>query len=207
MRFACCALGACLAVMLPSSEARSAAPSLLSSEARSAAPSQGLGAEMRVAGVDLSRLRGGSVPADRAADTAKVPAKQSAKVEILVLHATSGGTGIDPKLGDMPELKKPPFSSYDSYKLLDQSELVLEQGTANAKALPDKGKLTLTLKEIVRSTKKDELDKFVLNASIVKPDDKPFLPSLDVNAHAKERLFIAGQKYDKGILVIVLRVL
>lgn len=195
MRFAVCALGACLAAMLPSSEARSAVPS------------QGIRAELGVDDIGLSQLRGSATPAVRAADTAKVPAKQSAKVEILVLHATSGGTGIDPKLGDMPELKKPPFSSYDSYKLLDQSELVLEQGKANAKALPDKGKLTLTLKEIVLATKKDELDKFVLNASIVKPDDKPFLPSLDVNAHAKERLFIAGQKYDKGILVIVLRVL
>lgn len=196
MRFACCALGACWMVMLTSSEASSAVPS-----------TNGFGAELEVAGVDLSPLQGAPAPSVPVADTAKVPAKQSAKVEVLVLHATSGGTGIDPRLGDMPELKKPPFSSYDSYKLLDQSELVLEQGKANAKPLPDKGKLTLTLKEIVRSTKKDELDKFVLNASIVKPDDKPFLPSLDVNAHAKERLFIAGQKYDKGILVIVLRVL
>jgi hypothetical protein len=142
-----------------------------------------------------------------APDAAKDPAKQAAKVEVLVLHATSGGTGIDPKLGDMPELKKPPFSSYDSYKLLDQVELSLERGKASAKALPDKGKLTLTLKEIVPASKKGELDKYVLNASIAKPDDKPFLPSLDVNAHAKERLFIAGQKYEKGILVIVLRVL
>jgi hypothetical protein len=196
MRFAYCALGACLTVMLPSAEARSAAPS-----------SYGFGAELSVVGLDVSPLGGASASADAAADTVKVPAKQSAKVEVLVLHATSGGTGIDPKLGDMPELKKPPFSSYDSYRLLDQSELVLEQGTASAKPLPDKGKLTLTLKEIVLAKKKDELDKFVLNASIVKPDDKPFLPSLDVNAHAKERLFIAGQKYDKGILVIVLRVL
>jgi hypothetical protein len=196
MKFACCALGACLTVMLASSQASSAAPT-------SSRP----GAELEVGGIDFTPAWAAARSADATADAAKVPAKQSAKVEILVLHATSGGTGIDPKLGDMPELKKPPFSSYDSYKLLDQSELLLEQGTASAKPLPDKGKLTLTLKEIVRATKKGELDKFVLNASIVKPDDKPFLPSLDVNAHAKERLFIAGQKYEKGILVIVLRVL
>ena len=196
MKFACCALGACLTVMLASPQALSAAPT-----------SRGLDAELSVLGIDVSPLQDASTSAGATADPAKVPAKQSAKVELLVLHATSGGTGIDPKLGDVPELKKPPFSSYDSYKLLDQSEIVLEQGKANAKALPDKGKLTLTLKEIVLASKKDELDKFVLNASIVKPDDKPFLPSLDVNAHAKERLFIAGQKYEKGILVIVLRVL
>src|SRR5262245_51267413 len=47
--------------------------------------------------------------------------------DVMVLHATNGGKGIDPRIGNMPELKKPPFSSYDSYELLEKKRLPLDK--------------------------------------------------------------------------------
>src|SRR4051794_30970204 len=49
---------------------------------------------------------------------------------IMVMHATQsdGGGSIDPGIGNMPQLKKPPFSAYNTYKLLDKKVLPLEKG-------------------------------------------------------------------------------
>jgi hypothetical protein len=46
----------------------------------------------------------------------------------------------------------------------------------------------------------------VLSATIEKADGKQFLPGLDVNALKGEYFFIAGQKYNGGILVIGVKV-
>mgnify|MGYP000057658233 CR=1 FL=1 len=46
----------------------------------------------------------------------------------MILHATNDGSGIDPKIGKMPELEKPPLSSFNSYKLLDRPKLSLAKG-------------------------------------------------------------------------------
>ena len=43
--------------------------------------------------------------------------------DIMVLHATNSKKGVDSRIGSMPELQKPPFSSYDSYELLDRQKL------------------------------------------------------------------------------------
>ncbi|MGC4092422.1 MAG: hypothetical protein QM756_32005 [Polyangiaceae bacterium] len=57
--------------------------------------------------------------------------------EVLVLHATNSQKGIDPRIGAMPELKKPPFSSYDSYELLDRARLPLEPKLPKTLKLPN----------------------------------------------------------------------
>jgi len=41
--------------------------------------------------------------------------------EVMVLHAANTGKGIDPRIGEMPELGNAPFSAYDSYSLLDRA--------------------------------------------------------------------------------------
>jgi len=139
---------------------------------------------------------------------AQAPAVQPVNVEIIVLHATNEGTGIDPKIGKMPELGQPPFSSYNSYKLLDRSKLPLTKGNAQTTTLPNQRVMAVTLKDVIEPKKKDEVRKFVLSASIQRPDKgKSFLPLLEVNAKAGETLFVAGQSYKGGILVIGIKVL
>ena len=130
----------------------------------------------------------------------------SAKAEIIVLHATNEGTGIDPKIGKIPALEQPPFSSYNSYKLLDRAEVQLDKGAAQDRTLADGAKLTVALKDIERSKEKGASSKFVISMSIER-DGKSFLPSLEVNAKQSEYFFVAGQKYKGGILVIGIRIL
>ncbi|NUP06429.1 MAG: hypothetical protein HOW73_10260 [Polyangiaceae bacterium] len=139
-------------------------------------------------------------------EIAQAPDASSVKAEIIVLHATNDGKGIDPSIGKMPELGEPPFSAYNSYKQLDKFELELAKGKAKDHKLPDGGKLAVTFKEATKGKKKDDPMRYVLATSIDKPDGKAFLPSLDVNALQGKYFFIAGQKYEKGILVIGIKV-
>ncbi|HHH11746.1 MAG TPA: hypothetical protein ENK23_06710 [Sorangium sp.] len=132
---------------------------------------------------------------------------QQAVAEVVVLHGTNDGKGIDPSIGKLPQLKQPPFSSYDSYQLLKRSELSLKDGGAAATlTLPDKGRFKLALSGVQASKKHGRKTRYKLRASIVKADGKTFLPNMNVNARAGDIFFIAGQKYKGGILVLGIRV-
>jgi hypothetical protein len=134
------------------------------------------------------------------------PSADKARAEIIVLHATNDKKGIDPKIGRMPELAKPPFSSYDSYRLLDRAEIDLAKGQAASKKLPDDGQLAVTLGEIAQPEKKGDPVRYGVGASIKKPGGKTFLPGVTVSAKKGEYFFVAGQTYDKGILVIGIKI-
>ncbi len=139
-------------------------------------------------------------------DASKKAEEVSAAVEIVILHATNSGEGIDPKIGNMPELGKPPFSSYNSYKLLDRVKLGLNKGKTETLKLPNTRELMVSLKDILPPKKKDELKKYVLSASIQKPGGNAVLPLLEVNAKAGDTFFVAGQAHKGGMLVIGIKV-
>jgi len=131
-------------------------------------------------------------------------ASAAATMEVVVLHAKNDGSGIDPKIGPMPELAKPPFSSYSGYKLLGRDSLALRKGQPSTLKLPNGRDLMVTWKDDL--AKPGEPKKYVINASIQKGDGKVFLPLLSVNAKAGEVVFVAGQTHEGGILVIGLKV-
>jgi hypothetical protein len=120
------------------------------------------------------------------------------KVEIMVLHATqSAGAGsIDPQIGDLPQLKRPPFSSYNTYKLLDRKPLGLEKGKPITYVMPNKRVLQVTLQDVTSD------GRFKIAAAINDPNGGAFLKLLEVTAAANETFFVAGQSYNGGILVI-----
>ena len=126
--------------------------------------------------------------------------------EVVILHATNEGTGIDPKIGKMTELGKPPFSAYNSYKLLEQLKISLAKGKPTTTKLPNGSVLMVSLKDVVAAKKPDEPRRFVISASIQKPGGNTFLPLLEVNAKAGENFFVAGQQYLGGILVLGVKV-
>lgn len=134
------------------------------------------------------------------------PAEAAVSAEIVILHATNDGTGIDPKIGKMPELEKPPFSAYNSYKLLERAKIGLAKGKSTTTKLPNDSVLMVSLKDILAAKKQDEPQRFVISASIQKPGGTTFLPLLEVNAKAGENFFVAGQKHKGGILVIGIKV-
>ena len=161
----------------------------------------GLGAQGAIA--DENRASGDHSRAPAQAP----PAASPVNVEVIVLHATNDGSGIDPKIGKIAELSKPPFSSYNSYKLLDRPKLTVAKGKEAKTKLPNDRELAVAFKDILAPKKKDDPTRYVVSASIQKPGGNTFLPLLEVNAKASEWFFVAGQTYKGGILVIGIRVL
>lgn len=129
-------------------------------------------------------------------DTKAPRAEQS--LELLVLHATNRKKGVDPRLKDLPELGKPPFSSYDSYAVLERARLPLEPKQVKTHTLPNGRVFGAELREIQKG------DVMKLAASISEPGGHAFLPLLEVRARVGQRFIVAGQKFKSGILVLVL---
>ena len=149
-----------------------------------------------------------ATPTPRTAPPAEAPKDAVCPVsgELIVLHATNDSSGIDPNIGKMPELGKPPFSSYNSYKLLDRSKLCLAKAKSATTKLPNDRDLMVTLKDILEPTKKGDSKRYVVSASIQKPGGSTFLPLLEVNAKPGETFFVAGQAYKGGMLVIGIKI-
>lgn len=156
-------------------------------------------------GVSLAPLASVAAADQPAAPKAAAP-EASVSADFLVLHGTNDGTGIDAKIGKMPELTKPPFSAYNSYKLLERSTSSSTKSKASTTKLPNGATLKVSLKDVIEPQKKGEAKRFVMSASIQKPGGKDFLPLLEVNAKAGETFFVAGQNYKGGILVIGIKV-
>ncbi len=120
----------------------------------------------------------------------------TANADIMVLHATqvAGPGSIDPRIGSMPQLKKPPFSAYNTYKLLDRKVVPLEKGKAATYALQNGRTLDVTLIDLTG-------DKRYKVAARIEKDGKDFLKS-EVTAATNEPFFVAGQSHQGGILVL-----
>jgi len=140
-------------------------------------------------------------------DDPKPAVEQHYDAEVLVLHATNGDKGIDPRIGKMPQLGQPPFSSYKSYELLKKVKLPLKKEDPNNKEdpkpyeLPNGRFLKTKLLEVLPE------DTVKISASINQPGGKTFLPLLEVKAKLHQSFIVAGQSYKDGILVLVIRVL
>ncbi len=100
----------------------------------------------------------------------------------------------------MPELSKPPFSSYKSYKFLQKVKQPLEADKPKTLKLPNGRVLKTALLEKLAE------GRVKLSASINKPGGKTFLPLLEVKARVGQAFIVAGQAYKGGILVLVVRV-
>lgn len=142
-----------------------------------------------------------------AQSAAPAPAAACVDAEVILLHGTNDGSGIDPKIGKIPELSKPPFSSYNSYKLLERPKVNLCKGKEVKVKLPNDRVLAVKLNDVVAPKKKDDPTRYDVNMSIDKPGGNTFLPLLAVSAKANEWFFVAGQTYKGGMLAIGIKVL
>jgi hypothetical protein len=134
------------------------------------------------------------------AASSKPPVEETFAAEVLILHATNDKKGIDPRIGKLPELGKAPFSTYDSYELVDRARLPLKKDDPQNLKLPNGRTFQVRLNEVPQK------DSVRLSASINRPNGKEFLPLLEVKAHVGQAFIVAGQSYKKGILVLVIRV-
>jgi hypothetical protein len=124
----------------------------------------------------------------------------------MVLHGTNDNTGIDRAIGPMPALTKPPFSAYNSYKLLSRNSVPLPRSVASKLKLPTGRELHVVYKDVLPPQKQGAAARFVVAASIQKASGKDFLPLIEVNATPGEWFWVGGQDYKGGALFIGIRI-
>ncbi len=134
------------------------------------------------------------------------PAPAAISSEVMILHATNDNSGIDPNIGNIPALSKPPFSSYNSYKLLDRTTMPLTRGVAAPLKLPTGRELRLVYKDVIQPQKQGDPPRYVITATIEAATGKSFLPLVEVNAKPGEVFWVGGQEYKGGSLFIGIKV-
>lgn len=150
----------------------------------------------------------------------KVKAPTSVDVELVTVMATHGQPpsrskagrtkgfkGVDPRLGKQPALTKPPFSVYDTFKVLRRGSGVLAKGISWRTKLPSGFDLTVGLKQVVVGKKPDQPMQFVLTARVTKPGTNIAEPVVEARAVGGEMIFVPTPTYRGGILVVGIRVI
>jgi hypothetical protein len=166
----------------------------------SLAPSGTLGGGIQSLHSPLTRSPPAQAPAPKPAAPASI------STEVVVLHATNNNSGIDPKIGRMPALGKPPFSSFNSYKLLSRTSVPLDRGRAAAFKLPSGRELRVVYKDVIPPSQQGQAPRYVVTASILHPGGKPVLPLVEVKAKPYEWFWVGGQAYQGGSLFIGIKV-
>jgi hypothetical protein len=144
--------------------------------------------------VALASAVGFSKPASAAADP-------SADIMELQGTQTPGAGSIDPRVGNVAQLKKPPLSAYNTYKLLDKKTLSVKKGTPVTYPLANGRVLQLTLTETTAE------NRYRVLTAITEANNASYLKKLEVVASPGELFFVAGQNLDpknpdKGALVL-----
>ena len=135
------------------------------------------------------------------APAAALAQDDAAQCTVTEIRASNEKGGVDPKLERMkPKLSKPPFASYDTFKLLGEQAVDAQRGKASSVKLVN-GSLTLLFKDkLVASGGKTRL-RFGIDV-----DDKQGARTISTEAKfdSGDPFFIAGQPYDGGTYVLVL---
>jgi len=122
------------------------------------------------------------------------------RAEVMVIHATKGPDpgSYDSRIGDVSRLKEPPFSSFNTYVLLDKRTLELESGKNGSVALPNGRSLQVAYGGLTPDNRHD------VSASISQADGQSYLKLLRVSASVGQTFFVAGQSYQGGNLVLAI---
>ena len=121
-----------------------------------------------------------------------------ATIDILVLHATNqpGPGSIAPSIANMPQLKRPPFSAYNTYTQLARQSMTLVKGTPASYTLINGRILQITLTNVLPGPR------YEISAAINQPGGGPYINLLRVTSPPNDTFFVAGQQYQGGVLVI-----
>jgi hypothetical protein len=125
----------------------------------------------------------------------KAPAALVLNAEVVVLQATMvPGPGSVPP--GYPQLTKPPFSVFNTYRVLDKKIIPLQVGGTGPFTLPNTRVLQVTF---VNQTPDK---RFHIRVAINQPGGNAYLKLLEVTAGPNETFFVAGQPYNGGVLVL-----
>lgn len=148
---------------------------------------------------------GPAAGSSKVADPSVLPASAAVDAEVTLIHASNDADGgIDPRIGKLPSL-----GNYKSYRLLSRATISLKKSVPTISALPNGRILQIILKDV-----KDH--QFIIDTSINQPaasrdgggtGGSAFLPLLEVRASVDVPVFIAGQTYQGGMLIIAIKIL
>ena len=116
--------------------------------------------------------------------------------EVLVVLAKEEEGTVDPQLKKLTALRRPPFNSFRSMKILSRPKLTLTPGKDAFVSLPNGRRLKLTLLRVMPD------GRYKVRAAINRPNKSDYLPLLQVVASAGDPFFVAGQSYQGGTLVV-----
>jgi hypothetical protein len=128
------------------------------------------------------------------------PHAGTVNAEVMVLFAAQveGHGSIDPAIGNLPQLRKPPLSAYNTYRLLDKRSLELEVGRSSTYTMPNGRVLQVTFAEPTPD------HGFRVKAAINQPGGGPYLKLLELTAKPNEPFFVAGQTFNGGSIVLAI---
>jgi hypothetical protein len=136
-----------------------------------------------------------AAPSDRPGAIAQQPAA-AVEAEVIIIHGTNDPDGgIDPNIGKLPNI-----GNYKSYRLLQRTNVSIKKGTPTTTTLPNSRILQIALKDV-------KPPQFIIDTSITQPGGTAFLPLLEVRATVGAPVFIAGQSYQGGMLIIGIKIL
>ena len=120
---------------------------------------------------------------------------------VPLMGITAGAGSIDPRIGPLPQLKKPPLSSYNTYVLHDKKAQPVPTGTAVTYPLANGRTLQVTVVETTADKR------FRVLTQITDASAHDYLKKLEVLAAPNEPFFVAGQNLDtkdpsKGALIL-----
>jgi hypothetical protein len=129
------------------------------------------------------------------------PVPKQVIVDLMAIHGVQGPPpgSIDPKLASVAELKQPPLSAYNTYRLLDQQALTVPLDTPVLHQLPNGRTLQVTVRAVPGN-------QYLVTAAINRPEGGDFLKQLEITTPAGKRFFVAGQSYQGGTLMLALGV-
>lgn len=130
---------------------------------------------------------------------AQQPQPREVPAEVFVILASEAEGTIAPELASMPALRQPPFNLFRTMELLARSTAQLRAGQPETVTLPNGRVLQLVIEETTAE------GRYRVRVSINRPEQRDYLPLLEVVAPPGDPFFLAGQSFMGGTLVIGVR--
>jgi hypothetical protein len=144
--------------------------------------------------------RGEAPPTARASGAVKVAASDAVSCTARAILGEQKPGGVDKRLKLLAkQFSKPPFSAYESLRLLEAKELTIAQAATQKTLLPTKKVLKLQFKEKLLVKGKVRLR---MHLSITPPKAKAFLPGTLFTIADGGTLLVAGDSYQGGTLIV-----